>query len=177
MSVRSLQRADAVLQASTGLRALTRETQRLADLTQIASRVLPGSIAPAVRAGYCRAGVLFLLAENAAVAAKVKQIAPRLLASYRRSGWQVTEIRVGVQVDGTAAPPPSRKPNLSIGAAKDLRQLANTISDPALRSAIGRLASRQDPSQAQVPTPKHQNEAPADEDGGPGSGPRKADRP
>jgi hypothetical protein len=177
MSVRSFQRAGAVLQASNGLRVLAHETQRLADLTLIASRVLPGTIASAVRAGYFRAGALFLLAENAAVAAKIKQLAPRLLASYRRSGWQVTEIRVGVQVDGTEARSPSRKPSLSTRAAKDLRQLASTISDPALRRALDRLASRQPPPKPLAPVSKHQNEASAEEDGNPGPEQPKGGQP
>ncbi len=145
MSFRSPSRVNSILQAATGLRDFAREAQRLAELTEIASRVLPDAIRPAVTAGRLREGVLFLLAENAAVAAKLRQFAPRLLASYRRSGWQVTEIRVAVQVSGNEARAKPPSPQLSAGTAKELSKLAARVNDPGLQAALQRLAGRAAP--------------------------------
>lgn len=142
MSFRTPSRVKGILQAAAGLRDYTHEAQRLAELTEIASRVLPAAIRPAVRAGRLRAGVLFLLAENTAVAAKLRQFAPRLLASYRRSGSQVTEIRVAVQVSPKpprTAPP---KPKLTTGTISEISDLAARVTDPGLRAALERLAGR-----------------------------------
>ena len=150
MSFRSPSRVSGILQAAAGLRDYAREAQRLAELTEIASRVLPDAIRPAVKAGRLRAGVLFLLAENAAVAAKLRQFAPRLLASYRRLGWQVTEIRVAVQVALNVARPSAHQPYLSAGTAKELSNLAARITDPGLQAALQRLAGRAaDPGSAE----------------------------
>jgi hypothetical protein len=142
MSFRTPSRVNGILQAAAGLRDYTREAQRLAELTEIASRLLPTAIRPAVRAGHLRAGTLFLLAENAAVAAKLRQFAPRLLASYRRSGSQVTEIRVAVQVTPKPTRPPVHTPKLSAGTIEEISNLAARVTDPGLRAALDRLAGR-----------------------------------
>ncbi|MGH8617690.1 MAG: DciA family protein [Burkholderiales bacterium] len=140
MPFRSPSRVNSILQAAAGLRDYAREAQRLAELTEIASRVLPDAIRPAVTAGRLREGTLFLLAGNAAVAAKLRQFAPRLLASYRRSGWQVTEIRVAVQVSPNEARRVAPTPQLSPGTAKELSKLAARVADPGLQAALHRLA-------------------------------------
>jgi len=143
MSFRTPSRVNGILQAAAGLRDYSREAQRLAELTEIASRVLPTAIRSAVRASRLRAGTLFLLAENTAVAAKLRQFAPRLLASYRRSGWQVTEIRVAVQADRKAPRSPQPIPQLSTGTISEISNLASRVTDPGLRAALQRLAGQE----------------------------------
>ena len=136
---------DFYLDSSSSLRALARAARRVADLQQIFLNAAPQTLTQACYVKQLRAGTLFLLAENAAVAAKLRQLAPRLLAAYVKQGSEVTGIKVEVQV-AEAAPPPaqklSRKP-LSIDAIEDLERVAATIDDAALKQALLTLAARQ----------------------------------
>ena len=117
----------------------------MAELQQIFLNIAPQPLTQACYVKELRAGTLFLLAENAAVAAKLKQLAPRLLAAYVKQGSEVTAIKVEVQVAGAAAPaPPKRAPKrLSIDAIEDLEQLAAGLEDTPLKHALARLAAGQ----------------------------------
>ncbi len=136
---------DFYLDSSSSLRALTRAARRVADLQQIFLNTVPQPLTQACYVKQLRAGTLFLLAENAAVASKLKQLAPRLLASYVKQGTEVTAIKVEVQVAETA-PPAASKPRakrLSIDSIEDLERLADGLEDTPLKHALARLAARQ----------------------------------
>lgn len=84
---------------------LERLQQRLAD-SRARFEAVRASIPEALRA-HVSAGPVddtgwTLLARNAAVAAKLRQLQPRLESSLRQRGWQVTAIRIHVQ-SGTGA--------------------------------------------------------------------------
>ncbi len=136
---------DFYLGSSDSLRSLTRAAQRIAEL----QRVLLNNAPPALTQHCCvkqfRDGTLTLLAENAAIAAKLKQLAARLLTSYQKQRWQVTSIRVEVQVR-EAAPELAPKPGarrLSIETIENLERLASQIDDASLKQALIRMAARQ----------------------------------
>jgi hypothetical protein len=57
---------------------------------------LPGRLAAYVKAGPVDDSGWSLLAANASVAAKLRQLQPRLEDRLREQGWQVTAIRVKV---------------------------------------------------------------------------------
>jgi hypothetical protein len=58
---------------------------------------LPSSLVPHVRPGPVDEAGWTLLAANAAVAAKLRQLQPRLEEALLERGWQVNSIRVKVQ--------------------------------------------------------------------------------
>jgi len=58
---------------------------------------LPAALAPHVRAGPVDDDGWSLLAANASVAAKLRQLQPRLEEVLSRRGWQVSAIRIKVQ--------------------------------------------------------------------------------
>jgi len=92
-----------------------------------------------------RDGTLTLLAENAAIAAKLKQLAARLLVAYQKQRCEVTSIRIEVQVKEAAdAAPPAREPKrLSIETIENLDKLASQLDDSPLKQALTTLAGRQ----------------------------------
>jgi hypothetical protein len=98
----------------------------------------------ACRVKQLRDGTLTLLAENAAIAAKLKQLAARLLASYLKLRWQVTSIRIEVQVrDAAAEPAPKREPKrLSIETIENLENLADQMEDSPLKRALTTMTER-----------------------------------
>jgi hypothetical protein len=58
---------------------------------------LPAALAPHVKPGPVDESGWSLLAANASVAAKLRQLQPRLEDTLRERGWQVSAIRVKVQ--------------------------------------------------------------------------------
>jgi hypothetical protein len=76
------------------LTALLRESNdRLAAIRPL----LPDTLAAHVRAGPLDDSGWSLLAANAAVAAKLRQLQPRLESALRERGWQGSPIRVKIQ--------------------------------------------------------------------------------
>ncbi|MFN3417003.1 MAG: DciA family protein [Caldimonas sp.] len=76
------------------LQQLMRESQSRLDGIR---PLLPPALAAHVKAGPVDDAGWTLLAPNAAAAAKLRQLQPRLEAALRQQGWQVSAIRVKVQ--------------------------------------------------------------------------------
>ena len=132
------------LNASDNLRSLADEARRIAQLQQVFLKTAPTSLTQSCCVKQLRAGTLFLVADNAAVAAKLKQLAPRLLTTYGKQGHEVTSIRVEVQVSGSApialaGPGPRR---LSIETIENLEGLAAGLEESPLKQALTRLTAR-----------------------------------
>lgn len=136
---------DFYLNASDPLRSLADEARRIAQLQQVFLESAPGPLTQASCVKQLRAGTLFLLAENAAIAAKLRQLAPRLLTTYQKLGLEVTSIRVEVQVRETAQNPQSKRKSkrLSVETIENLEGLAAGLEDSPLKQALTRLAARQ----------------------------------
>ena len=133
------------LNASDDLRSLADEARRIAHLQQVFLKTAPPSLTQACCVKQLRAGTLFLVAENAAVAAKLKQLAPSLLSSYRKQGLEVTSIRVEVQVRDASLEPHSRREpkRLSIETIDNLEGLAAGLEESPLKQVLTRLVARQ----------------------------------
>lgn len=133
-----------LLSASHELQALSRQAQRLAELQQVLFEAVPPLLASATRVKSCRAGTLILLADNAAVAAKLRQLAPRFFDHLRKRAIEVSGIRVEVQVAvrQTELPTRSRKRPIPVDAVDDFRALAKSLKDSPLKAAVSRLVQR-----------------------------------
>lgn len=132
------------LLASGELQMLSRQARRLAELQQVFFDSAPPTLAQASRVKNCRAGTLFLLADNAAVAAKLKQLTPRLLVNIRKREPEITGIRVEAQVKMPPARPlaDSEKNPLAVDTIEEFRKLSETIPDSPLKSALVGLVRR-----------------------------------
>lgn len=88
---------------------IARALERSAPLAQLRARLqdsnarfaairglLPVALAPHVTAGSVDEEGWTLMAANASVAAKLRQLQPRLEESLRQRGWQVSAIRIRV---------------------------------------------------------------------------------
>jgi hypothetical protein len=129
---------------NAGLTALTRATQYIAALQRLYAVCAPPDMIRASRVVNNRDGMLVIAADNGAVAAKLRQQAPRLLKNMQKQGAEVTGIRVQVQVERTI--PASRiraeKTPLSIDSIDNFEKLSKQVKDPDLRSALARFAAR-----------------------------------
>ena len=135
---------DFYLGSAEPLRGLAQAARRLDELQHILSANAPPALTQACCVKQLRDGILFLSADNAAVATQLKQLSPRLLASYQKQEKQVTSIRIEVQVKNSP-PRPSPgpdKPSLSVETIENISKLADQLEASPLKDALNRLAAR-----------------------------------
>jgi hypothetical protein len=133
-----------LLGTSEALKALTARVRRLKELQSLYVRTAPRELASSSRVKGCRAGTLFVFADNAAVAAKLKQLAPRLLAAIRQNEGEINQIRIEVQVAGRSGAGAyiQRKKPLSAATVQRFDALARSMPDGDLKRAIARFSAR-----------------------------------
>ena len=130
--------------ATSDLRSLAHNARRLKDLQQLLFAAVPPALAGASRVSNLKSGFLVISADNAAVAAKLRQMTPRLLLHLRKSGIEVTGIRVDVQVKAhkIKAEDTVTRRALPADAIQEISSLAERLPPSPLKSALTRLAAR-----------------------------------
>jgi len=133
-----------LLTASSELRALSRRAEHLAELQRAMLEAVPRPLARACRVKGLRSGTLVIAADNAAAAAKLRQLAPRLLEPLRKLDQQVTGIRIEVQVATQQIEPGknSRTRSLNARVIADFERLADTLKESPLQRALRTLVRR-----------------------------------
>ena len=126
------------------LKTLYGKAQHFLRLQQVFSESAPPSLARASRIKNYRKGTLFILADNAAVAAKLRQLAPRLLVNIQKQEPQITGIQIAVQVAGSQSNFDTHLKNniLSIDSIEKFNKLSEAIPDSPLKSALANLVRR-----------------------------------
>ena len=133
-----------LLGASSELAALRDKTQRLLALQRVYVDRTPVELAELTRAsrvGYLQAGTLYILADNAAVAAKLRQLLPRLLPVFQKLEREVTGIRVDVQPKSPTVTPlkKAKKSGLDVDYIDKIENITKSIANPKLKLAITNL--------------------------------------
>ena len=136
---------DFYLNAANPLRTLAVEVRQLAELQQAFLKAAPPTLTQSCHVGALRGDILILLADNAAVAAKLKQLTARLLTSFRKQGFKATSIQIRVQVDRPWAPRTSatQQRKLSPKVIENLEKLAGELEDSPLKQALITMATNQ----------------------------------
>lgn len=136
----------ALIAQTRELRVLSHHARRLSELQQVLLEFVPFPLSRAIRVRNFRAGTLFVLASNAAVAAKLRQLAPTLLRHVRKRELEVTGIHVEVQVAEQQKPCLDKAVrDLSRRTVEDLDRLAGTLKDSPLKAAICLMVRRRKP--------------------------------
>lgn len=137
------------LRRNDRLAALLPTATRMASLQKEVRLILPPMYANC-EALSVQDGVLTLAVPSSAVAAKLKQQAPKLQAALQKKGWQVDSVRIKIQV-GRALPaePEGLKPSsleLPPTAVQAFEELGDALpaspQNAQLIAAIRRLAER-----------------------------------
>ncbi|MDH1107455.1 DciA family protein [Pseudomonas otitidis] len=138
----------ALLKEEKPLRALFDQAQRIDHL----QRVLEGQLQPAARE-HCRVaswrdGCLLLIISDGHWATRLRYQQRRLQRQLQalEEFANLTKIIFKVQPSRSAGRNPSQGAALSAYAAESLQSTAEGISDPRLRAALERLASRTRPT-------------------------------
>jgi predicted nucleic acid-binding Zn ribbon protein len=130
--------------ANSTLGPLCHASRHTRELQRIFSDSAPRPLAQATRVRMLKDGTLYLSAENAAIAAKLRQLAPRLLITIRERVPEVTVIRVEAQVatGGSALSSHPKKKPLTIETIGNFEKAAAAMPESGLRSALAALARR-----------------------------------
>lgn len=122
--------------------ALNRELRQLAALQNALTELLPDNLATSSGVALAKAGELILFADNGAVAAKLRHMAPRILLSLRQRGYEITGIHVQVQVRIRDNPLPQKQISLSSEARSAIDLLSERLDPSPLKSALKRFGRR-----------------------------------
>lgn len=125
-----------------GMYSLMPQAQRLMELRRIAAGALPGNLLRSCSIANYKQGKVVIFAENSAVAAKLKLLAPTLRDHFVKSAIEVTGIDVEVQPTNPPPEAPAKHTHLSPGAAQALSELAEQLPDSKLKSSINALAGQ-----------------------------------
>jgi len=87
-------------------------------------------------------GILSIAVANAAVAAKLRQLAPELAIMMQNKGCEVSGIRVKVQVSYDLPQPEPVLHKLGKPAQHALNELSNNLNDSPLKQALKKLAGK-----------------------------------
>lgn len=137
-----MQRLETLLRGAPELRDLSGRAGELSQLQKIWDCAVPETLRPFTRAGGFKHRRIMVFADNGAVAAKLKMQSASLLKNLQNKGLEVTSIRVEVQVQSRRQAPPAIQRHLSQQASSSLENLAGSLPESALRTALQRLAGR-----------------------------------
>jgi hypothetical protein len=134
------------LRSNERMASLLPAALRMADLQRDVGQILP-AMADNCDVLSFQDGALVLAVPSSAVAARLKQSLPKLQSSLLARGWQVTSMKLKVQV--TRAMPPQVEtrvlelPPTAVDAFEELGDaLPDTPQNAALVAAIKRLAAK-----------------------------------
>jgi hypothetical protein len=122
------------------LHALNREIRQLMALQSVLAKVLPGNLATSAGVASMKAGELILFAENGAIAAKLRQMTPRILFSFRQHGYEITGIHLQVQARIRHNPLPQKQISLTSEARNAIDSLSERLDASPLKAALRRLS-------------------------------------
>jgi hypothetical protein len=131
------------LMADAGLARLSSHAKHLLGLQRVFESATP--LSRQARVANLKLGKIIIHASNSAVAAKLRQIEPRLAAAFRSVAAEVTGIDIRVQPDASKRQPARLNHRVSIGSRQKqaLTSLADSLPEgSALRRALARLVER-----------------------------------
>jgi hypothetical protein len=134
-----LQKIESLLGAGE-LRNLSAGARRIRALERAWQAAAPEALGASSHVRTCKEGTLVIVADNAAVAAKLRQMTGRLLAAIKQSADGVDMLRIEVGVDSGQAPAVSpKKAALGDAAVEQFAALARRVPDGNLKDALDQL--------------------------------------
>jgi len=136
-------RLSALLAGAT-LGPLCDASRRTRELQRVFVDSVPAPLARSARVKTLRGGILCLSADNVAIAAKLRQLAPRLLTAFRERVPEVNVIRVEAQVTAGAEmlQKHAKKSELSVETIEKFERAAAAMPGSELKSALAALVRR-----------------------------------
>lgn len=129
------------LLANGTLAPLCDASRRTRELQRIFFDAAPRPLAQVTRVRLLKDGTLYLSADNAAVAAKLRQLAPRLLIAIRERVPEVTLIHVETQVatGATELAKNAKKAAFSVETLEKFDKASDAMANSELKTALTAL--------------------------------------
>jgi hypothetical protein len=131
-----------VLNRSDAYAALRAGVEQVAALRHDLGGLLPDYLANNIEPGFIKDGVLTLFTAHNALAARLRQVEPRLLGDLQARGWPITALKLRVRPQPVPEPPRIKEARMSPAGADALRALADTLEPSPLQVALARMAAR-----------------------------------
>jgi hypothetical protein len=141
--LRNARSVEDCLMADAELARLSGHARRLLGLQRAFESATP--LARQSRVANYKLGRIVIYAANGAVAAKLRQMEPRLAALFRSEATEVTGIDIRVQPGTDNRPPPAKRTPTGIGDQQKqaLTLLADGLPEgSALKAALARLVNQ-----------------------------------
>lgn len=133
----------AYLDSTAGIAALLPQAERLIELRQIYSELVPQQLLRSSSIVNYKRQTVVIFAENNAIAAKLKLLSPRLVSDFSKRGVEVTGIRLEVQPrENPREEPGHKQAKLSPAGAESLEALAKRLPDSKLKQAVTEMVER-----------------------------------
>ncbi|HUL91734.1 MAG TPA: DciA family protein [Burkholderiales bacterium] len=129
----------AFLNQPDAIAALMPHAERLIELREILSSLLPEPLARRCSVANCKQGRVVILASNGAIAAKLKLMLPALLEQLSGRAMEVTGLEVAVQALESEHQVPEKSAKISQQAASGLAELCEQLPDSELKTALSRI--------------------------------------
>ena len=134
---------DHYLETADGAGKLMAHAKLLIKLSRLYRDLAPQHLSQASTLANYKSGTLIIHAENGAVAAKLRQMAPRLAVGFAQKGVECNDLQVKVQArEKPAQSTPSTLKPLTSGAVGALQGLRDTLPGSPLRTALDDLLAR-----------------------------------
>jgi len=137
------QAALAWLGSDTVAASVLATARRHIQIRQAVGTVLPAGLGAACQVVKVDGPCLTIAVPNAAYAAKLRQLAPRLAEALTRAGWHIHEVKVrihaGPSVPAPYTPPPKEAIPLDDQALAAFTVLRNQLRPGPLADAVARL--------------------------------------
>ncbi len=129
-----------LLSNSEEFRAIISKAQGLCDLQRQFITIAPANLAPYCQVLSLEFGTLTIATGNAIIGAKLRQMAPQLVADMQKGKIQVSGIRVKVQVSYPKPAPPKTVRRLSPKVLNTLNNFTAELDDSPLKDALRKLS-------------------------------------
>ncbi|HVY07416.1 MAG TPA: DciA family protein [Burkholderiales bacterium] len=136
----SEKRFGALIREHPDLNPLREQLEQHARLQADLAAILPANLTAS--AAIIKDGELILQTDNGAVASKLRQIAPRVLAKLRQRGYEVTGMRLQVQARNRDNSLPQKQISLNQAGRTAVEAIAARLPASSLKTALQRLARR-----------------------------------
>lgn len=135
-----VQQFKSLLSDNQELRQLLAKAQTLSALHRHFTSIAPPYLAQFSQVLGLQSGLLSIAVGNAAIAAKLRQLAPELVVLLQNRGCEVSGIRVKVQVSFHLSQPVATPRRLSKTARDALLGLSRSLDDSPLKLALDKMA-------------------------------------
>lgn len=131
-----------LLYCSQELSPLLAKVEALSVLQRHFTSVIPPHLAQSSQVLGMHQGTLNVAVANAAIAAKLRQLAPELTALLENRGCEVNGIRFTVQVSYDSPRPNPAPREISQIAQKTLHEFSQCLDESPLKQALNKLAGK-----------------------------------